>query len=69
MGDIADMYSDYFDHFDDDDDDPTDIVCNRCNEGGLTWIEHDTKWRLHEPNGKLHVCRQVDCADEFEDLT
>lgn len=32
--------------------------CNRCGQGGLHWKETARGWRLHEHNGRMHVCEE-----------
>lgn len=40
------------------------VICDRCGEGGLDWIDTGVRWRLIGPDCKPHVCKPS--ADDFD---
>lgn len=55
------------DGIDEGDEEPTELTCNRCGESeGLSWLHTGVRWRLMGENGRFHVCKQIDAADDFD---
>jgi hypothetical protein len=34
-------------------------VCNHCNQDGLKWGKHESRWTLYNGDGSRHLCRRI----------
>lgn len=70
MGDIADWYIDtMMDAYPDWSPFAYDVTCKFCGKRGLEWAHTGERWRLVGADGRFHVCKKTNVADDFDDLT
>ena len=65
---ISELFDPY-DTYDADIDEPQEgVMCKRCGEGGLSWVDIAFgKWRLMDEDCRLHYCKPS--ADDFDIAT